>query len=134
MDFRFEPEELDRIASLSRIYQPSQLKHKALMHLKVLMFQHDCLLVQAIHALDQGEETMDLVLAVVSDRRQLDILAKLMESVDTNYRPAPKECVDSFVELCKHDAGYITEADKQINELKRKLESLFKKSEDLSDE
>ena len=134
MDFRFEPEELDRIASLSRIYQPSQLKHKALMHLKVLMFQHDCLLVQAIHALDQGEETMDLVLAVVSDRRQLDIVAKLIQAVDTNYQPAPKECVDSFVELCKRDSGYMTEADKRINELKSKLESLFKKSEDLLDE
>ena len=134
MDFRIDPEELDRIASLSRIYRPDQLKRKALTHLKVLLFQHDCLLVQAIHALDQGEETMDLVMAVVADRRQLDIAARLIASIDTNYQPAPKDCVDSLVELCKRDAGFTADTDKRMNELKSKLEALFKKSEDLSDD
>ena len=132
MDFKPNPDELDRIAALSRIYPPQQLKSKALMYLKVLLFQHDCLLVQAIHGLDQGEENLDSVMAITSDRRQLDIIFHLLHAIDTNFERALPDCVEAYVDLCKRDAEAVSpaELDSKLSSLKAKLESLFNKSQD----
>lgn len=133
MDFRPNPEELDRIAALSRIYPPHQLKSKALQYLKVLLFQHDCLLVQAIHLLDQGEENLDSVMAITSDRRQLDIIFSLLHAIDTEFERASPNCVEAYVDLLRRDSDPTSpaELDDKLSNLKAKLESLFNKSQDL---
>ena len=136
MDFRPNPDELDHIAALSRIYPPQQLKNKALMYLKILLFQHDCLLVQAIHALDQGEENLGSVMAITSDRRQLDIIFCLLNAIDTEFERAVPNCVEAYVDLCKRDAepGKPAELDAKLTDLRTKLESIFKKSQDFLNE
>ena len=102
------------------------------MYLKVLLFQHDCLLVQAIHSLDHGEENLDSVMAITSDRRQLDIIFHLLQAIDTEFERASPNCVEAYLDLLKRDSNPVppAELDEKLSNLKAKLELLFDKSQD----
>ena len=52
-----QPDELKKLATLAKLHTPAQLRQKAELFIKVLMIQHDCLMVDLLtdrdnHALE----------------------------------------------------------------------------------
>ena len=96
------PEEYKRLASIASIYKPAQLRKKAEFYVKVLMFQHDCLMVDCINGLDDDfEKYFYPMTALVRDRQQLQIILELLESIDTDYELASPDAVKSYLEECR---------------------------------
>ena len=113
------PEEYKRLASIASIYKPAQLRKKAEFYVKVLMFQHDCLLVDCINGMDADfEKFFYPMTALVRDRQQLQIILELLESVDTDYELASPDAVKSYLEECRAE---IEKHSDRVTELRDKF-------------
>ena len=120
------PEEYKRLASIASIYKPSQLRTKAEFYIKCLMFQHDCLMVDAINGLDDDFEKFWIpATALIRDRQQLTLVLELIDQVDFDYELASPEAVKSFLDECREE---ITRNSNKLTEMRLRLENLFKDS------
>ena len=120
------PEEYKRLASIASIYKPAQLRQKAEFYIKVLMFQHDCLMVDCINGLDDDfDRYFYPMTALVRDRQQLQIILELLDSIDTDYELASPDAVKSYLEECRSE---LDKSAAKANELRQKLENLFNDS------
>ena len=120
------PDELKRLASIARIYKPSQLVTKAQFYVKVLMFQHDCLMVDCINGLDEDfEKFFYPMTALVRDRQQLQIIIELLASIDTEYDLPSPNAVKSYIEECRSEMQKHSD---RMSELREKFEKLFNES------
>ena len=120
------PEEYKRLASIASVYKPSQLVNKVDFYIKVLMFQHDCLMVDAIRGLEQDfEKFLGPLTSLMRDRQQLGIILELLYSIDTEYEMASPDAVRSFLDECKDE---MEKNSSEYNRLRQKLQKLFDES------
>ena len=100
-----QPHELKKLATLAKLHTPAQLRQKAELFIKVLMIQHDCLMVDLLTDRDNHAlENTGALMSASQDRRQLDIALSVLHAVDVDYERASPDAVEAYLNQCQDRA------------------------------
>jgi len=126
MRVTLQPDELKKLASLAGIYTPDQLRKKAALFLKVLIIQHDCLMVECATGMHQDHDSnFGPFMALSQDRRQLEIVLSILDAVDTDFERASPSAVEAYLDTCNERLTGET-----LDPERARLEQLFHESQD----
>lgn len=133
-------DELTQAIACAATYRPKTLKKRILVFLRALVFQHDCLMVEAYRLGDdintseaQGSapEILSNALAIHEDLTMLVDLIQRLDQLDDSYEKADNAVVqavaDQLLSQCTDDnyAG-----NNHTGELRSKLEQIYRNSQD----
>lgn len=129
MRVTLQPEELRKLASMAGIFTPDQLRKKASLFIKVLLIQHDCLMVEAATGMQTDQDHyVGSFMALSQDRRQLEIVLSILDAVDTDFERASPDAVEAYLDTCSQKL-----LDQNMGTDRARLEQLFNNSQDYLD-
>lgn len=111
--------ELELIATTAALYRPAQLHGKLNLLLNALLFQHECVLTELLENPEQ-EHRMALFHSFSQDIRAIELLLKILNTVDTDFDRANETSVQQVLEMSKERL-----ADTSLDEQKQQLENLL---------
>ena len=125
----FRSEEIDQIARLAQLMTPMHVAAKAEQYLKVLLFQHEALQVEALERLKTNPEEDPRVYGqILLDSRQCELILLLLQGIDTAFDRASPSSAKELLNQLKQDLLRQTNSDK--SKAIEKLNRLFNISPD----
>ena len=114
----FRSEEIDQIARLAQLMTPMHVAAKAEQYLKVLLFQHEALQVEALERLKTNPEEDPRVYGqILLDSRQCELILLLLQGIDTAFDRASPSSAKELLNQLKQETN--SDKSKAIEKLNR---------------
>ncbi len=110
---------LNAIATTAALYRPEQLHKRIELLLNALLFQHECVLNELLEYTKEDQQLVGFY-NFAQDSRSLELIIKILNSVDPDFQRASEGTVQEVLELSKKQYGT-----DQLDDQKQQLENLL---------